>query len=105
VIALSNASFVRICDLGPARSGVEISAFLEESPAFVDAVDAVLRERLERPASLRELCEHVDVRLGSFEGNPVNLMFTVQGHLGRMLRRGEARLLDAAERRFAGASG
>jgi hypothetical protein len=45
------------------------------------------------------------VRLGPFGADPVNLMFAVPGHLRRMLRRGEARLLDPAERpiRFAAA--
>lgn len=82
----------------PVRSDAEITAFLEESRAFVEAVDDALRERLEGPASLRELCEHVDVRLGPFGADPVNLMFIVHGHLRRMLRRGEARLVDPAVR-------
>jgi glyoxylase-like metal-dependent hydrolase (beta-lactamase superfamily II) len=87
----------------PVRSGAEVAAFLDESRAFVHAGDAVMAERLVRPASLRELCEHAEVRLGPFGADPVNLMFVVHGHLRRMLRRGEARLIDPAERpaRFA----
>ena len=82
----------------PVRTGAEIAAFLEESRAFVEALDAALRERLESPARLSELCDHVAVRLGPFGADPVNLMFAVHGHQRRMLRRGEARLLDPAER-------
>jgi glyoxylase-like metal-dependent hydrolase (beta-lactamase superfamily II) len=82
----------------PVRSGAEVAAFLQESRAFVRAMDEALRERLASPATLRQLCEHVDVCLGPFGADPVNLMFAVHGHLRRMLRRGEARLLDPAER-------
>lgn len=82
----------------PARIGVEIEPFLAESRTFVEEVDAVLEDRLETAATLRELCDHVDARLGPFGDDSVNLMFAVHGHLRRMLRRGTAALVDPLER-------
>lgn len=82
----------------PARSGDGVAAFLAESRQFVWEVDTTLAERLETPATLRQLCEHVSVRLGPFGADPVNLMFAVHGHLRRLLRTGKVRLLDPLER-------
>ena len=86
----------------PARTGSEVLAFLRESREFVGALDAVLQERLEAPSTLRELCEHVEMRLGPFGADPVNLMFVVHGHLQRLVRRGDVRTIDLGEwpRRF-----
>jgi glyoxylase-like metal-dependent hydrolase (beta-lactamase superfamily II) len=91
----------------PARSGAGVTSFLAESREFVDALDTALAVRLEIPATLRQLCEHVSVRLGPFGAEPVNLMFAVHGHLRRLLRTGLVRLLDPVEQppRFEGASG
>lgn len=74
----------------PIREGEAIAAWLAESRAFVAAVDAALAERLEAPATLRELCDHVHDRLGPYASGPVALMFAVHGHLRRMVRRGRA---------------
>jgi hypothetical protein len=63
----------------------------------VHALDTALEERLEIPATLRQLCEHVSVRLGPFGAEPVNLMFVVHGHLRRLFRMGLVRLLDPVE--------
>ena len=82
----------------PALKGPEIASFLEESREFVGTLDAVIEERLERPATLCQLCEHADMRLGPFGADPVNLVFAVHGHLRRSLRRGRASLLDPTER-------
>jgi glyoxylase-like metal-dependent hydrolase (beta-lactamase superfamily II) len=82
----------------PARHGTEIAGFLDESRAFVDRMDAALAERLERPATLAELCGHADERLGPFGADPVNLSFAVHGHLRRMLRTGRARVEHAGQR-------
>jgi hypothetical protein len=82
----------------PLRRGAEIAEFCRESRAFVEAMDAALLERLEAPATLRQLCDHAEERLGPFNADPVNLMFAVHGHLRRMSRRGQARPVDAAER-------
>jgi glyoxylase-like metal-dependent hydrolase (beta-lactamase superfamily II) len=89
----------------PARTGEEVRRFLAESREFVEAVDAALEQRLASAATLRELCEYVDSRLGPFGADPVNLMFVVHGHLRRLLRGGRARVVDATERppRFVGA--
>jgi hypothetical protein len=73
-------------------------AFLADSREFVTALDGAIAERLEDPTTLRELCLHVDARLGPFGPDPVNLMFAVHGHLRRLLRRGDVRLLDPTER-------
>lgn len=91
----------------PARSGAGVTTFLAESREFVQALDRALAERLEAPATLRQLCEHVSVRLGPFGTDPVNLMFAVHGHLRRLLRTGGVRLLDATEQppRFERAAG
>lgn len=82
----------------PERRGAEIAAFLDESGAFVERMDAALAERLERPATLAELCGHADERLGPFGADPVNLMFVVHGHVRRMLRTGRAQMQRAGER-------
>jgi glyoxylase-like metal-dependent hydrolase (beta-lactamase superfamily II) len=73
------------------RRGGDVLGFLRESREFVHAVDAALEERLETPATLRELCEHVDVRLGRFGADPVNLMFAVHGHVRRLVGKGRVR--------------
>ena len=82
----------------PARHGAEITAFLDESRAFVDRLDATIAERLDATATLAELCDHANERLGPFGADPVNLMFAVHGHLRRMLRTGHAQVVRAGER-------
>jgi glyoxylase-like metal-dependent hydrolase (beta-lactamase superfamily II) len=82
----------------PARSGAEIAGFLAESRAFVERMERTLAERLERPATLAELCDHADERLGPFGSDPVNLMFVVHGHVRRMLRSGGAEIVAVGER-------
>jgi glyoxylase-like metal-dependent hydrolase (beta-lactamase superfamily II) len=86
----------------PARRGTDVLRFLGESREFVGALDASLQERLEAPSTLRELCEHMEVKLGPFGADPVNLMFVVHGHLRRLVRRGDVRTIDLSEcpRRF-----
>jgi glyoxylase-like metal-dependent hydrolase (beta-lactamase superfamily II) len=88
----------------PPQTGAGVTAFLAESREFVQALDAAIEERLEAPATLRQLCEHVSVRLGPFGAEPFLLMFAVHGHLRRLLRAGSVCLLDPIERppRFAG---
>jgi len=92
----------------PARSGNDVDVFLRESEEFLAAITSAIRERLELPASLAELCEHVESRLGPFGADPVNLMFAVHGHLEALLRDGEAVLADWTRRppryRLAGSS-
>ena len=82
----------------PNRTGSEIADFMAESRAFVERVDSALGERLERPATLAELCAHVDERLGPFGSDAVNLMFVVHGHVRRMLRTRKAEIVAAGER-------
>jgi glyoxylase-like metal-dependent hydrolase (beta-lactamase superfamily II) len=82
----------------PIRSGGEIADFMAESRAFVERVDSALDERLERPATLAELCAHVDERLGPFGSDAINLMFVVHGHVRRMLRAAKAEIVAAGER-------
>ena len=82
----------------PIRTGAEIADFMAESRAFVARMDATLEERLERPATLAELCEHADERMGPFGSEPANLMFVVHGHIRRMLRSGRAAVVTAGER-------
>jgi glyoxylase-like metal-dependent hydrolase (beta-lactamase superfamily II) len=82
----------------PIRRGGEIADFMAESRAFVERVDSALAERLERPATLAQLCAHVDERLGPFGSDAVNLMFVVHGHVRRMLRAGKAEIVTAGER-------
>ncbi len=82
----------------PARCGKEVEQFLDESAEFLAAIEIALRERLEYPASLRELCDHVETRLGPFGADPVNLMFAVHGHLEALLRDEEVVLTDWSRR-------
>lgn len=82
----------------PICTGPEIDDFMAESRAFVERLEAALVERLERPATLAELCEHADERLGPFGSDPVNLMFAVHGHIRRMLRAGKAAVVAVGDR-------
>ena len=82
----------------PIRTGGEIADVMAESRAFVESMDSALADRLERPATLAELCEHADDRLGPFGCDAVNLMFVVHGHIRRMLRTGGAEITAAGER-------
>jgi glyoxylase-like metal-dependent hydrolase (beta-lactamase superfamily II) len=85
----------------PIREGAAIAAWLAESREYVTALDAALEERLGAPATLRELCDHVNARLGPYASGPVALMFAVHGHLRRLLRRGRVAVdLLAAPPRF-----
>ena len=65
--------------IGPQIGPLEIGAFLAESRAFVTAMDAAIEDRLRTGATLRDLCEYVDTRLGPLGADPVNLMFAVHG--------------------------
>lgn len=82
----------------PARIGPEVDAFLAESREFVTAMDAAIEEWLDRPVTLRDLCEHLEGRLGPFGADPVNLMFAVHGHLRRLLRSRRVSVLDPLAR-------
>jgi glyoxylase-like metal-dependent hydrolase (beta-lactamase superfamily II) len=82
----------------PIRARAEIADFMAASRAFVDRMDAALGERLERPATLAELCQHADQRLGPFDSDPANLMFAVHGHIRRMLRAGKVEIAAVGER-------
>jgi len=82
----------------PARGGNEIEQFLDESEQFLTAIESALRERLELPASLDELCDHVEGRLGPFGADAVNLMFAVHGHLEALLRDEAVVLADWSRR-------
>jgi glyoxylase-like metal-dependent hydrolase (beta-lactamase superfamily II) len=81
----------------PACHGAEITAFLDESRAFVDRMDVVIAERLDGPATLADLCRHAEERVGPFGADPVNLSFAVHGHIRRMLRTGRARIERAGK--------
>jgi len=82
----------------PIRTGAEGADFMAESRAFVARMDSTLAERLEQPATLAQLCDHADERMGPFGCEPVNLMFVVHGHVRRMLRAGTAEIVAAGER-------
>ncbi|HEX3328490.1 MAG TPA: MBL fold metallo-hydrolase [Gaiellales bacterium] len=82
----------------PIRTGAEIADFMAGSRAFVARMDSTLEERLERPATLAELCDHADERMGPFGSEPANLMFVVHGHVRRMLRSAKAEIVTAGER-------
>jgi glyoxylase-like metal-dependent hydrolase (beta-lactamase superfamily II) len=82
----------------PIRTGAEVAGFMAESRTFVARMDSTLAERLEQPATLAELCDHADERMGPFGCEPVNLMFVVHGHVRRMLRAGTAEIVTAGER-------
>lgn len=82
----------------PARKGQEVHQFLEQSEQFLAAIESAMCERLERPASLAELCDHVEARIGPFGADPVNLMFAVHGHLEALLRGQDVILTDWTQR-------
>lgn len=70
----------------PMRSGREVTAFLDESRQFVEAVDAVVRARLADPATLADLCRSVQAEVGPWDSEPAMLKFVVAGHVRRLLR-------------------
>jgi glyoxylase-like metal-dependent hydrolase (beta-lactamase superfamily II) len=82
----------------PMRSGREVTAFLDDSRQFVDAVDAVVRARLADPATLADLCRTVQAEVGPWDSEPGMLRFVVSGHLRRLLRVRAAELVDVANR-------
>jgi glyoxylase-like metal-dependent hydrolase (beta-lactamase superfamily II) len=82
----------------PTCTGSQITEFLDESRAFVDRMDEAIAERLDATATLAQLCNHAEERLGPFGADPINLMFAVHGHLRRMLRTGRAQVVRAGER-------
>lgn len=82
----------------PTRIGPDVDAFLAESREFVGAMDDAIEERLGEPATLRELCDHLDGRLGPFGADPVNLMFATHGHLRRLVGSRRVSVLDPLQR-------
>ena len=86
----------------PMRSGAEVLAFTQESRAFVEGVDEVILARLSDPATLAELCDEVQLRIGPWDSAPKLLMFVVAGHLRRLAGRGtvEALAPTATTRRY-----
>jgi glyoxylase-like metal-dependent hydrolase (beta-lactamase superfamily II) len=78
----------------PTRSGAEVGDFLDESGAFVEEVDRVLLARLERPATLAELCDEVLRELGPWQSELHLLMFCVHGHVRRLQRTGRVQAAD-----------
>jgi glyoxylase-like metal-dependent hydrolase (beta-lactamase superfamily II) len=78
----------------PMRSGREVLTFLRESREFVEKVDSVLRERLQAPATLAELCEEVQGQAGPWDSEPGMLRFAVAGHLRRLVGSGSIEPVD-----------
>jgi glyoxylase-like metal-dependent hydrolase (beta-lactamase superfamily II) len=72
----------------PVYRGEEVGEFLAESRAFVDRADAALREELSaaaEPPTLRELCDRLGPRLGSWPAEATATMwFPLLGHLERL---------------------
>jgi glyoxylase-like metal-dependent hydrolase (beta-lactamase superfamily II) len=72
----------------PVYRGDEVDAFLAESRAFVDRVEAAVREELSAaagPSTLRELCDRLGPRLGSWAAEATaTLWFPLLGHLERL---------------------
>jgi glyoxylase-like metal-dependent hydrolase (beta-lactamase superfamily II) len=79
----------------PVQSGPEIAEFLTTSREFVVRVDEVLMARLDRPASLAELCDEVQQSVGPWKSDTHMLMFVVHGHLRRLVRGRQVDLIDA----------
>ncbi|HEY3018616.1 MAG TPA: MBL fold metallo-hydrolase [Solirubrobacteraceae bacterium] len=83
----------------PVFRGAAVAEFLGESRAFVDRVDASLREELSRAGTARttrDLIESLGPRLGTWPAAAgVYLVFPLVGHLERLLQYGRV----AAERR------
>ena len=68
--------------------GQEVSEFLDESGAFVQRAEAALREELTaagEPSTLRELCDRLGPRLGSWPAEAARMLwFPLLGHLERL---------------------
>lgn len=80
----------------PEQHGAAVAAFCTESREFVQRMDAAIAHRLSEPATLRDVCEYVDLTLGPFGADPVNLMFAAHAHVARLMRRG---IVDSVGRR------
>lgn len=71
-----------------------VAAWLDECAEFVAQADAAILERLESSATLSDLCDYVDQKLGPYLSGPVAAMFIAHGHLRRMLRHGQVKASD-----------
>lgn len=81
----------------PPQAGRSIVDWLKECAEFVIDTDAAIHERLTSPATLRDLCEYVESRMGPFGSASDALVFVAHGHLRRLLRRGVATAVDLRE--------
>ena len=92
-----NAYLERIGFHGPVRPDLETLRRVHRAHQLAVPFEN-LDVQLERPATLAELCDHADERMGPFGSEPANLMFVVHGHVRRMLRSGKAEIVAAGER-------
>jgi hypothetical protein len=86
---------MRAAGFEPAIGGSRIRQLFTKTPMRAGGGGAQFRQHA---ATLRQLCEHVEVHLGPFGAGPVNLMLAVDGHLHHLLRTGGVLLLDPTER-------
>ena len=70
----------------PVYRGDDVATFLAESRAFVDRVEAAVREELAAgAATLRSLCETLSPRLGGWDDSAAPfLAYPLLGHLERL---------------------
>lgn len=81
----------------PPLEGIAVSNFLNDSEAFVAELDALLLAAAAEPATLAELCACANDEFGPFAAGSFYFMFTVHGHLRRLVASGHMRVVPAAE--------
>jgi glyoxylase-like metal-dependent hydrolase (beta-lactamase superfamily II) len=70
----------------PAQRGDDVQAFLDETRAYVEQIDALVRDALAEPRTLRELIVRVNERLERPwpDGLAQELVYSVHGHAERL---------------------
>jgi glyoxylase-like metal-dependent hydrolase (beta-lactamase superfamily II) len=73
----------------PVKRGGEIAQFCAESRRFVETADAALFGVLDRPLSMREICQTIGPSLGTWpRATDLELVYALSGHLARAAERG-----------------
>jgi glyoxylase-like metal-dependent hydrolase (beta-lactamase superfamily II) len=81
----------------PIKRGREIAAFCDESRRFVLRTETLMLELLEKPRTLRELCDLLGPKLGEWpRETDQDLVYALSGHLTDLLERQRIKKLPPA---------